>query len=43
MDRLAVAGPSNERYVERFKAREIRLDNLEPEDHVTGMDLDLVL
>ncbi|KAI0255666.1 hypothetical protein BJV78DRAFT_1177706 [Lactifluus subvellereus] len=43
MDRLAAAGAPNERYVERFKAREIRLDNVESENHLSKMDLDLVL
>ena len=38
----AVRAP-NERYVERFKAHEIRLDDVGNEADLTKVDLDLVM
>jgi hypothetical protein len=43
MDRLAAADAPNERYVERFRARAIRLDNEESENRMSKFDLDMVL
>jgi hypothetical protein len=42
MESRAVRAP-NARYVERFKAHEIRLDDVGNEANMTKVDLDLVL